>query len=67
MPPITSLFSKQSLQIFITHDLERKPYNMAISDFDRVMIDFPLGGVNNFVHENLKKMKGVVIQTKIEF
>jgi hypothetical protein len=40
---------------------------MAISDLDRVMIDFPLGGVKDCVHENLKKMKGGVIQTTIEF
>jgi hypothetical protein len=34
---------------------------MAISDFDRVMIDFPVGGATDFLHANLYKNKGVVI------
>jgi hypothetical protein len=40
---------------------------MAISDFDRVMIDFPVGGVKDFVHEHLKKIKGGVIQIELKF
>jgi hypothetical protein len=33
---------------------------MAISDFDRVMIDFPLGGIKDLVYANLKNIKGGV-------
>jgi hypothetical protein len=40
---------------------------MAISNFDRVMIDFPVGGVKDFLHENLKNIKGGVIQIKLKF
>jgi hypothetical protein len=34
--------------IFSTNNLDTNAYKMAISDFDRVMIDFPLGGAKHF-------------------
>jgi hypothetical protein len=34
--------------IFSTNNLDANAYKMAISDFDRVMIDFPLGGAKRF-------------------